>query len=68
MGYGYNRDTGLKHEISNGHFETVEGWCPLYNIHGKYVGSADGIKWNGAPEYYKPSTQMIVSKYEDLDW
>ena len=74
MGYNYSEQTGEKYPdrdrslMSLRAYGTYEGWCPYYNLEGKYVGARYGFDYAGNSDYYKPSTREIVKNYEDLDW
>lgn len=67
MSYSYNEQTGEKYiGLDIRGYITCKGWCPYYNLEGKYVGTK--INPYSGPGYYKPSTKRAVKRYEDLDW
>ena len=66
MSYSYNEQTGEKYIDLNKGYITCEGWCPYYNLKGKYVGTK--INSFPGPGYYNPSIKRCVKNYEELDW
>ena len=66
MSYWFDMVTGEKYnEHQIGLCRTFKGWCPFYNLEGKYVGCCTGT---GTPQYYNPAINEDVYEYKDMDW